>query len=96
MKPDEIFKYLWTQQFGHQLVPNPKFKEQMVQWLTFARDEGVKGEREDCALECDEEEIYYRELNGKMKGEAAAFHHSAAKTAAHLARKIRARKTNGG
>lgn len=53
----------------------------------------VEAEREACAADCDEEEKYCRQMGGKMTGHAAAYHHAAAKTAGHLARKIRARST---
>lgn len=100
MTPDAMFEYLWSQEFGHQVVVNPEFKKRMVAWLRFAQDDGVREEREACAKICDEEERYYREMmeesEKKRHAEGAAFHHTSSKTAAHLGRAIRARTEGKG
>lgn len=51
----------------------------------------IEEDREAAAKILDDEAEYYRSMVEKGGQESAAFHRTAAKVAAHLARKIRAR-----
>lgn len=65
-------------------------QDAMREWAKAAIEE----EREECAKILDNQAEYYRKMWQNSGPDSAAFHQTAAKIAAHLAREVRARSAN--